>query len=110
MLWMYYKVTIPLLAKLAPLAVVLLPVATLVLAGIDGFPIHDFWFDCVMFMLISSLVGGMPEPDVTLPFWRFMYLWAFRSGHLLVSAATAYFLHQSKWPAIRAGAEAADAG
>lgn len=74
-------------------------------AAVAGAPIHDIWFDYVLFMIASAIIGGMPEPDVNLPFWKFMYLWIFRSGHLLVASATAYFLHQNKWSTIRDGVE-----
>ena len=72
-------------------------------AAVAGLPVHDVWFDWVLFFIISAIVGGMPEPDTTLPFWKFMYLWTYRSGHLLVASATAYFLHQNKWQTIRDG-------
>lgn len=69
-------------------------------AAMTGMPVHDVWFDFVLFMVFSSIVGGMPEPDTGLSLPRFFYTWAYRSGHLMVSSATAYFLHQKKWDAI----------
>ena len=60
-------------------------------------PIHDIWFDYVLFIVASAIVGGMPEPDTDLPPRTFAYTWMYRSGHLLVANATAYFMHQKNW-------------
>lgn len=70
-----------------------------------GLPIHDPWFDYVLFVFASALVAGMPEPDTNLSGAKFAYLWLYRSAHLLVASATAYFIHKSKWADI--GSQAA---
>ena len=94
-------IPVSVLAKLAPLAKLTAgALAIFVVAGVAGLPIHDIWFDYVLFMVASALVGGAPEPDTDLSIPRFCYTWFYRSGHLLVASATAYFLHQRKWEAI----------
>lgn len=75
-------------------------------AAVEGLPIHDPWFDLVLFSFSSGIVGGMPEPDTQLSLPRFLYTWAYRTAHLWVSAATAYFIHQNKWTSIHDGVEA----
>lgn len=62
-----------------------------------GFPVHDIWFDYVLFLIASSIVAGEPEPDTTLPLAKFFYVWFYRSTHLMVASATAYFIHQKNW-------------
>ena len=66
-----------------------------------GMPIHDPWFDYVLFIVGSAVVAGMPEPDTDLSGGKFTYLWFYRTAHLLVASATAYFIHKSKWGDIR---------
>ena len=65
-----------------------------------GMPIHDPWFDYVLFIVGSGIVAGEPEPDCELRGWHFAYLWFYRSTHLLVASATAYFIHKNKWAVI----------
>jgi hypothetical protein len=89
---------IPALAKLT-----MVSVAVISTALVTGMPVHDIWFDYVLFVVISAIVGGMPEPDTDLPTGRFIYTWAYRTGHLMVASATAYFLHQRKWDTISDG-------
>lgn len=72
-------------------------------AALAGAPIHDIWFDWILFFIISAVIGGAPEPDSGLTGFSFWYTWFYRSGHLLVASATAYFLHQKKWSTIRDG-------
>jgi hypothetical protein len=79
--------------------------ALFTLAAVGGLPVHDFWFDVVLLMFFSGLVGGMPEPDSDMSVPRWAYTWFYRSSHLWVSQATAYFLHQTKWTTIRDGVE-----
>jgi hypothetical protein len=86
---------LPMLTKIATIAAV-----AVTTAAIAGLPIHDVWFDYALFIVFSSIVSGMPEPDTQLSLPRFIYTWAFRSAHLLVASATAYFIHQKKWEAI----------
>src|SRR5579859_6172602 len=86
---------LPVLSKAALVGAVL--ISTVAVAGL---PIHDIWFDYVLFIVFSALIGGMPEPDTDLHGKRFFYTWIYRSGHLLVASATAYFMHQKKWPEI----------
>lgn len=62
-----------------------------------GLPIHDPWFDYVLFVAASGIVAGEPEPDCELKGAPFAYLWFYRSTHLLVASATAYFIHKNKW-------------
>lgn len=69
-------------------------------ASFAELPVHDIWFDYVLFMIASSLVTGMPEPNVDLPLGRFLYTWFYQSGHLLVASATAYFAHQQRWQTV----------
>lgn len=66
---------------------------------VPGIDIHNIFFDYAVFILISSIVAGAPEPDMMnqLSFREFMYLWYYRSSHLLVASATAYFIHKDKW-------------
>jgi len=94
-------------AKALPVAKLLLGIGMVfIAAAVGGLPIHDFWFDVVLFQFASGIVGGAPEPDTQLSFPRFLYTWFYRTAHLWVSAATAYFLHQTKWSTIHAdGAE-----
>lgn len=66
-------------------------------ALVMGMPIHDPWFDYVLFIVGSGIVAGEPEPDCDLRGWPFAYLWFYRSTHLLVASATAYFIHKNKW-------------
>ena len=56
------------------------------IADLGGLPIHDFWFDFFLLNVLRSLVGGEPPPNHNLPFWKFLYLWFYRSTHLFVSA------------------------
>jgi hypothetical protein len=88
------------LVKLTAIAVIFFSAAE-----VTGMPVHDIWFDYVLFMFASAIVGGMPEPDTNLSLPRFLYTWMYRSGHLIVASATAYFLHQRKWESINAGGE-----
>lgn len=69
-------------------------------AIVTGFPFNDPWFDIVILMGIGSIVGGEPEPDLQLTTRQFLYLWFYRSSHLFISSATAYFLHKNKWDTI----------
>lgn len=69
-------------------------------ASFLGFPVHDIWFDYVLFIAISAFVAGEPEPDSQLAGLKFVYTWFYRSSHLLVGSATAYFLHHKSWAAI----------
>jgi hypothetical protein len=94
------------IAKL-PIAVKLLTVAAVAYtaAFASGLPVNDIWFDAVLFMVVSSIVGGEPEPDLDLPLRKFLYLWFYRSTHLFVSTATAYFIHKNKWPEISGNKE-----
>jgi hypothetical protein len=66
----------------------------------QSMPIQDPWFDYVLFIVASAVVSGMPEPDTQLSLPRFIYTWFYRTGHLLVANATAYFIHQQKWSTI----------
>jgi hypothetical protein len=91
---------LPVLTKAALLGAVL--ISTVAVAGL---PVHDIWFDYVLFIVFSALIGGMPEPDTDLQGWRFFYTWIYRSGHLLVASATAYFMHKNKWSEISGKAE-----
>jgi hypothetical protein len=86
-------------------------VGTAVTSGalVMGLPIHDPWFDYVLFIVASALVAGMPEPDTNLSGSKFAYLWLYRSAHLLVASATAYFIHKNKWADIDQPAAAAAA-
>ena len=87
-----YNLVLTSMAKLIPLVKITGVIAMVYLsAEAVGMPIHDIWFDYVLFMVASALIGGMPEPDTQLSLPRFLYTWAFRSGHLLVASATAYF-------------------
>lgn len=71
----------------------------LVSSAVPGIDIHNIFFDYAVFILISSIVAGAPEPDMLkqLTFKEFLYLWYYRSSHLLVASATAYFIHKDKW-------------
>lgn len=93
------------LKVLPALKVPLLGLIGFVVADLSGLPVHDIWFDYVLFIVFSAAVSGMPEPDTDLPLGKFCYTWLYRSGHLLVASATAYFLHQKKWNAISDGKE-----
>lgn len=89
---------LPALSKMMMLGAVILGSA-----AIAGLPLHDFWFLYALFMVASSIVSGMPEPDTKLTGWRFFYTWVYRSGHLLVASGTAYFMHQKNWSQIGTG-------
>ena len=67
------------------------------MAAIGEFDFHNIWFDYVLFIVFSAIISGMPEPDTELQGWRFFYTWAYRSGHLMVASATAYFMHNKQW-------------
>lgn len=101
------KVTAVLAVKVLPTVKLLVGagsiIAVIVGAATQTLPLQDIWFDYVLFIIASAVVGGMPEPDTQLNLPRFMYMWAYRTGHLLVASATAYFIHQQKWPTIRDG-------
>lgn len=71
----------------------------------QSLPVQDPWFDYILFIFASAFVSGMPEPDTQLSVPRFAYTWAYRTGHLLVANATAYFIHQQKWSTISEGVE-----
>jgi hypothetical protein len=102
----FFKSTAVLIAKIPAIAKGLtVGAAVFIGAAVAGLPVHDIWFDYVLFIIASGIVGGMPEPDTSLSGWRFLYTWAYRSGHLLVASGTAYFLHQNKWSTIRDGVE-----
>lgn len=93
--------TIAVLAKLTPLAKGFTVFGVLLFTAVEtGFPIRDPWFDLVCLMALASIVGGEPEPDLKLNFREFIYLWFYRSSHLMLSVATAYFLHKNKWESI----------
>lgn len=85
---------------------VLLGAVFLSTVAATGLPIHDVWFDYVLFIVFSAIIGGMPEPDTDLHGRRFLYTWIYRSGHLLVASATAYFMHKNKWSEISGKPEA----
>lgn len=70
-----------------------------------GFPVHDIWFDYVLFIVASSIVAGEPEPDSVMTRSKFFYTWFYRSTHLMVASATAYFIHQKDWSAISGNME-----
>lgn len=78
----------------------MLAIAIVSTAAVTGLPVHDIWFDYVLFIVASAIIGGMPGPDEDLRGWKFWHTWAYRTGHLLVASATAYFLHQNKWAEI----------
>lgn len=89
----------------APLGLVKLAfvgAALLLVSSVPGIDIHNIFFDYAIFILISSIVAGAPEPDMAtqLSLKEFVYLWFYRSSHLLVASATAYFIHKDKWAAI----------
>lgn len=93
------------LTKLSALSLAKLPIAIklsiagaaiFVTSAVTGLPVHDFWFNWVLFIIISAIIGGMPPPETELPFWKFMYMWIYRSGHLLVASAAAFLLHQRR--------------
>lgn len=67
------------------------------LADIAGAPVHDIWFDYILFIFLSSIVAGEPEPDANLRGLKFVYTWFYRSTHLMVGSATAYFIHHKSW-------------
>ena len=81
----------------------LLGFAMFTLATVAGLPVHDIWFDYVLFIVISAIVAGEPEPDSELTGRKFVYTWFYRSTHLLVGSATAYFLHHKSWSVIDEG-------
>lgn len=97
---MFYILKIPALLKFTGLVL-----AVFTVAAASGFPVHDIYFDYFLFIAFSAVVSGMPEPDTNLTTQRFLYTWLYRSGHLMVASATAYFLHQRKWSDISAGVE-----
>lgn len=81
----------PALAKAAVIAAILVSGES-----IAGFQIHDLCRDYVMFILLSAVVTGMPEPDTDLKGARFFYTWLYRTGHLIVGSGTSFFGHQKK--------------
>ena len=92
--------------KWIPAAKLLLGIgAIFTVAAIGGLPIHDFWFDLVLFQFAAGIVGGEPEPDTQLTGWKFAYTWYYRTTHLWVAAATTYFSHQTQWSTLRDGVE-----
>lgn len=61
----------------------------------SGVPVQDPWFDGFAgYYVFSALVAGMPEPDANS---SFVYIWMYRSGHILSANGTAYFSHKSMW-------------
>lgn len=87
-----------LIAKLPPLIKLILAAtaAGTAVAITSGIDLHDIWFDYVIFVCFSAIITGMPEPDTELRGWQFFYMWAYRTGHLLVASGTAYFMHNRK--------------
>lgn len=86
---------IPALAKVA-----IFGLAVITAAAVEGLPLRDICFDYVIFIALSAVVTGMPEPDTDLTGWRFFYTWIYRTGHLLVGSGTAFFRHAKRWKEI----------
>ena len=78
------------LIKVVPLFAFLAPVAATV-----GLPVNNVWFDISVFNYVfSAFTSGMPEPSQES---SFVYVWMFRSFHLLSANGTAYFIHRKRW-------------
>lgn len=99
-------------AKMPALAKVLMACAVIVsgiaAVGLAGAPVANPWFDMFagyfLLQALNAFVGGAPEPDVfqkikrnEMGWGEFWYLWFYRSSHLFLSQATAFFLHPEKW-------------
>lgn len=86
------------IAKLPAIAkVAVFGLAIITAAAVEGLPLRDICFDYVVFIALSAVVTGMPEPDTDLAGWRFFYTWIYRTGHLLVGSGTAFFRHAKRW-------------
>ncbi len=70
-------------------------------------PVHDVWFDIVLFFALNSIVTGAPEPDLwkTMSVSEAMYLWYYRASHSFLASATSYFAHPSTWGKVPEGKE-----
>ena len=85
-----------------------------VLAGLIGIavggfdvPLRDPWFVVfVTWWVFSAVTAGMPEPESILENGRTflaspLYLWAYRTMHIMSQSGTSYFGHRSTWTSRR---------
>ena len=71
--------------------------AMMVASVFGDLPVHDPWFDMLIFYLIFKIItGGMPEPTDKSSDG---YVWAYRSFHMLALIPTRYFANKSFWHA-----------
>lgn len=84
--------------------------AAFALAGFMGLPVNDPWFDVFMVYVmcrwaLTSIVNGMPEPEVDTSLW---YIWCYRTMHSMAHISTAYFSHRNIWKYIAGFREGGD--
>lgn len=81
-------------------------VALFAVSDLTTFTAHNLFLYYAIFVVVSAIVSGMPEPNMDLmqkpasaqSIFKFVYLWVYRSAHLMVASATVFLSHEKWWP------------